>query len=114
MPGKGRGTVSLYYQYFDAHGAMFSSDVTGRVFPGGYVGEGNKLYHGEIADHTALLDVDFGVFERLAINGSIAYVASKYEGLSPHPALPGEELIDNGDYHPQFQDASFGVRYLAV
>jgi len=114
MPGKGRGTLSFYYQYLDVQGGLFSTDVTGRVFPGGYVGEGKKLYHGEIADHTTLLDVDFGVFDRLAISGSVAYVASKYEGLSPHPALPGHELIDDGTYHPQFQDASFGVRVLAV
>src|SRR5262245_40650722 len=114
MPGKGRGTVSFYYQYFDTQGALFSTDVTGRVFPGGYVGDGNKLYHGEMADQTGLLDVDFGVFDRLAINGSVAYVASKYEGTSPHPALPGREFIDDGHYHPQFQDASVGVRYLAV
>ncbi len=114
MPGKGRGTLSLYYQYLDVQGGLFSTDVTGRIFPGGYVGDGNKLYHGEMADHTTLLDVDFGVFDRLAINGSVAYVASKYEGLAPHPALPGHEMIDNGDYHQQFQDASVGVRYLAV
>src|SRR5262245_8242182 len=114
MPGKRRGTVSFYYQYLDVQGGLFSTDITGRVFPGGYVGEDNKLYHGEIADHTALLDVDYGVFDRLAINTSIAYAASKYEGRSPHPALPGRELIDDGTYHPQFQDASVAGRYLAV
>ena len=114
MPGKGRGNLSFYYQYLDVQGGLFSSDVTGRVFPGGYVGEGNKLYHGEIADHTGLLDVDYGVFDRLAISGSIAFVASKYEGRSPHAALPGREMIDDGTYHPQFQDATLGVRYLAV
>src|SRR5262245_6661445 len=114
MPGKRRGTVSFYYQTLDVQGGLFSTDVTGRTFPGGYVGEGNKLYHGEIEDHSVVLDVDYGLFDRLAINAGVAYVASKYVGTGGHPALPGRENMDNGDYHPQFQDAIVGVRYLAV
>ncbi|HET7292342.1 MAG TPA: hypothetical protein VFM88_07955 [Vicinamibacteria bacterium] len=114
MPGKGRGSLTLAYQNNNVSDALMSTDVTGRRFPGGYVGDGTRVYHGEITDQTGVLEADYGISERFAASGSIAYVGSKYEGAGGHPALPGREFIDNGEYHPQFQDAALGVRYLAV
>lgn len=114
MPGRGRGTLALVYQHGHATDGLFSSDITGRVFPGGYVGHGTRLTHGDVTEHTGTFEADYGVGDRFAVSGSMNYIASRYVGLGGHPALPGHEMIDDGNYHPTFQDFSLGVRYLAA
>src|SRR5262245_8448729 len=114
MPGKGRGTMTLAYQHGSAHDGLFSGDITGRKFAGGYVGDGDRLYHGQITDQSGVLDLDYGIGERFAVSGNVAYVGSRYIGTGGHPALPGHEKIDDGTYHPTFQDFALGVRYLAA
>lgn len=114
MPGKGKGRLRLAYQNFDVTRHLLSRDVTGRVFSGGYVGAGKTFANGEIAEHTGLLEADYGISDRWALGGSVAYVGSRYVGRGGHPALRGRQKIDDGRYHPTFQDAAFELKYLAA
>ena len=114
MPGKGRGTLTLVYQHGSATDGLFASDITGRRVAGGYIGEGKRLNHGNMTDQTGAFDLDYGIGERFAVSGNVAYVGSRYIGNGGHPALPGHEKIDDGTYHSTFQDAALGVRYLAA
>jgi hypothetical protein len=54
------------------------------------------------------MSVEYGLTNRLALDTQVARVSSKYGG--PFPESP----IDNGSYHPTFQDARVGLRYNAL
>ena len=92
---KGEGTVSLSYQ---------SIWVTDHA----YANVGN-VDIGHVLSQAFTLDVDYSLTRRLAVRVTLPYVAGKYNGSFPHQ-LP----IDNGDYHPTFQDFTIDVRYNVV
>lgn len=89
---KGEGTVSLSYQNIFVRDHVFS--------------KGDAVDIGHILSHYVSADIDYSLTPRLAVTVSIPYVASKYYGPKPHQ-LP----IDNGTYHPAFQDFSVDLRY---
>ena len=71
----------------------------------GGAGQHNKV--GDIRSHSMLVDVTYGVTDRVALTFSIPWVASKYTGIRPHP----NTTIDNGQYYDTFQDLNFALRY---
>jgi hypothetical protein len=89
---KGEGSVTLSYQNIYVHDHVFSV--------------GNAVDIGHVLSNALSLDVDYSVTRRLAVRVALPYVAAKYYGSHPHQ-LP----IDNGSYHPAFQDLSVDLRY---
>lgn len=97
-----RGVVSLSYQYIKVDG--FESSV-------------GKLDIGTTDTHTLFLEVDYELTDRVSVSVGIPFVTKRYQGDFPH--LPdgivppkNDPLIDDGSYHTEFQDITFGVSYL--
>jgi hypothetical protein len=96
LPGAGEGAVSVLYQnsLVDRH---LGSD-------------GSRIDSGTIRVDGLLLDVTYGVTEKIALTLNVPFLAAKYEGVKPHPNSP----IDDGRLHGAFQDLRFDVRYNVV
>src|SRR5258708_9523364 len=92
---KGEGAVSLSYQNVFVRNHVWST--------------GDAHDTGHILSQAATLDVDYSLTDRLAVSVALPYVASKYYGPRPHQ-LP----IDNGTYHPTFQDFTTSLRYQLI
>src|SRR5262245_22782915 len=95
---KGGGTVTFSYQ---------------NIFIRDHVdGTGKKFDFGHMIENLMSIDTDYSVTDRLAIRVGIPYVASRYYGSTPHRLSPDTPpTIDDGKYHPTFQDFSFEARY---
>jgi hypothetical protein len=105
LPAQGEGSVSLLYQDTGVKYHYFTTTPYDR---------------GHIQGNTVLADVTYGVTDKLAVTLGIPWVASKYNGLFPHPLVadvlagvspPRPNPIDDGTYHSTFQDFRFDVRY---
>ena len=74
---------------------------------------GDPVYSQNIA-----LDVDFGLFDGMALNFSVPYVTSKYPGPGLHRrarrTLALTNRQDDGTYHGAVQDFRFGFRYTTI
>jgi len=99
----GSGSVSLSYQYTKVDYHLFAGDLTG--FGGDAKG---RLDLGDIVGQSAFVSGSYVVWPNLSVNASIAYVGAKYMGENPESAG-----LDNGKFHGDLQDASFGARYTA-
>ena len=93
LPGAGEGAVSVLYQnsLVDRH---LGSD-------------GSRIDSGKIRVDGLLLDVTYGVTDKIAITLNVPFIAAKYEGIKPHP----NSALDDGRLHGAFQDLRFDVRY---
>jgi len=105
LPPKGEGSVSVLFQ---------DMAVTYHFLPT------TQVDRGHIRGETLLVDVTYGLTDRLAVSFGIPWVASKYTGANPHPlvdssgeipVLYGANPIDDGTYHGTFQDFRFDIRY---
>jgi hypothetical protein len=96
LPGEGQGTVAVIYQNALVKDHLFS--------------DGGRIDAGRIVSNNLLLDFGYGVTDRLALGVSLPFIASRYEGKSPHPA----SNLDDGRTHGTFQDIRVNVRYLAA
>jgi hypothetical protein len=68
---------------------------------------------GEIDANTLLFDATYGISDRMAISIGLPLVVSRYQGTRPHqPGNPNR--LDDGDWHPTFQDVRVNFRYNAV
>lgn len=100
VPAQGEGTVSVTYQKVDVRYHYNST--------------GSKEDRGQIHSHSTIMALEYGLTDKLALDLDLAFVASKWDrpqgplGLRPHGPL------DNGFFHPQFQDVHLGVRYNAL
>lgn len=99
LPPQGEGAVSVMFQdgFFKYHALP-----TVRVDAG------------HIRSKTLLVDVTYGVTDKLAISFGVPWVAARYNGSNPHPLSltnPTPNPIDDGTYHSTFQDFRFDVRY---
>ena len=108
VPAKGEGAVSFLYQ-----GTFVKDHYFGTT----------PVDSGQITSKTLLLDVAYGVTDKLAISFGIPWVTSVYHGTSPHPLVDnsgpttvyfGVNPLDDGNYHGTFQDLRFDVRYNVV
>ena len=64
--------------------------------------DGQKVDAGRIESHNVLLDVTYGVTDKIALSVGLPYVSSRYDGSRPHPS----SVLDNGAYHgtmPEFR-----------
>jgi len=106
LPAQGEGAVSFVYQdLFDRY----------HQFPG--VG---KVDSGPTTSRSVLVDVTYGLTDRIAVSFGVPWVAAKYVGPAPHPladlsgATPrfyGATPLDDGTYHGTIQDVRFDIRY---
>ena len=114
-PTKGHGAVSLSYQSVSTKLHLWPVDMGQTPLGPYYHFDGKKLDIGPISDQNWGVDFDYGLFERMAVSGSLAYVSSKYGGLRPHREPDGSATVsDDGQYHGSFQDAEFRVRYMVI
>jgi hypothetical protein len=106
LPARGEGAVSIVYQdMFDRY----------HQFPG--IG---KVDAGPTTSRAMLLDVTYGVTDKLAVSFGVPWVSAKYVGAAPHPNADvsgptpvffGTAKLDDGNYHGTWQDVRFDVRY---
>jgi hypothetical protein len=99
VPAKGEGTVSIVLQ--DTLMRYHYMPTTPYDF-------------GHMRGDALLVDVTYGLTDKVAVSIGIPWVASKYNGPFPHPLasdLSTPNPIDDGTYHSTFQDFRFDVRY---
>jgi len=105
LPAQGEGTVSVLFQ--DALAKYHFLPTT-------------AVDRGHIQSDSLMVDVTYGLTDKIAVSIGIPWVASKYTGSTPHPlvdrsgpipVLYGVNPIDDGSYHQTFQDFRFDVRY---
>lgn len=109
-PAKGSGSATLSFQYLEGADHLFSVDITGESFGGGYVGRGRRADLGEIDGRSLALRVDYGVTDRLALGARLPYVWARYTGRAPHPGVEA----DDGSFDSGLQDLSVELRYKAL
>jgi hypothetical protein len=102
---KGYAAVILQYIYTNGGDHLFSEDLNG-ASTRGYVSDGKRWYLGETTTNTVYLLLEYGLLDQISLAGSIAWVASKYEGRAPY-----DRERDDGSYHPTWQDGGFEVRW---
>jgi len=68
--------------------------------------DGTRFDDGQIYTRGMIMDVTYGFTDRLALKVALPYIASRYDGSTPHQ-LP----IDGGRYHGTFQDFNVDLRY---
>ena len=100
VPRAGEGTVSFLFQN------MLVRDH--------YLTTTRRDFFGPIDTNVLVLDIGYGVTDRLAVDVALPFVISKYSGDYPHPLPLGPVTIDDGRYHGAFQDVRFAVRYSVV
>ena len=102
VPPAGEGTVSFLFQN------MLVRDH--------YLTTTRRDFFGPIDTNVFVIDVGYGVTDRLAVDVALPFVISKYSGDYPHPLpLPLTPVtIDDGRYHGAFQDVRLAVRYSVV
>jgi hypothetical protein len=95
------GSVSVLYQHIHVRDHLFS--------------DGSRLDVGHIRTHSTLVDLDYGLTDRLSLSASVPFIAAKFQGSprSAHTHTDGRTL-DDGTYHPAFQDLRVDVRYNAI
>src|SRR5262249_34979651 len=97
LPPKGEAWFSAGY------GNVFSSKhYFGTVNPG----EGSTLDVGHIRGNSVVLQVGYGLTDRLAFPFGIPYQIYKYYGPVPHPSE-----LDDGQYHGTWQDYHISMAY---
>ena len=104
VPGKGHGAVTM---------AVGTTEVDKQI-----LFDGTEVSPGEISSRLAILAVDYGLTDKLAVSFSIPFVEKKYEGARPHnprilldPEDRQSPFIDDGNYHGGWQDFGLKLRY---
>src|SRR5262245_22191564 len=103
LPPPGEGNVTISYQNLFARGHW---DLNGNRMGGDSCCDPTQ-------GHAVVMEAEFGLSNRVAVNVSLPYIRSRYEGTHPHRVGGVGEIRewDNGQYHGTFQDFRFGVRY---
>lgn len=98
LPGKGDAYVSVVYTNLYSNRHYLPVE---------------QVDLGEIDANTLLFDATYGLSDRVAISLGMPLVVSRYQGTRPHqPSDPAR--LDDGRWHPTFQDVRFSLRYNAI
>jgi hypothetical protein len=100
VPPAGEGTVSFLFQN------MLVRDH--------YLTTTRRDFFGPVDTNVFVLDIGYGVTDRLAVDVALPFVISNYSGDYPHPMPLGPPTLDDGRYHGTFQDVRLAVRYNLV
>lgn len=96
VPSKGEGSVTFTYQKVDVRDHFNAL--------------GEQEDRGRIHTHNTIMSLEYGLTDRLALDFDVAYISSKFDGQGrrrPHGP------VDDGFFHPTFQDVHFDLRYNA-
>lgn len=94
-PPHGLAALTLAWQYVDNTGHRFS--------------DGFLLARGQSVTQSALVEMDYGVTDRLSATAGVPYVFAKYTGALPPPSgLPVDACAC---WHSSFQDFTLAARY---
>ena len=94
-PPEGVGSVTLAWQFVENTGHIFS--------------DGFYLARGPSVTTSLLFDIDYGVTDRFAVNGSIPYIFARYTGSLP--VLSGLPYDECRCWNSSFQDIGVAARY---
>ena len=92
---QGVGSVSLVWQWVDNTGHRFS--------------DGSLLPRGQSVTTSALVELDYGVTDRLSATFAVPYVFAKYTGALP--SFSGLPIDECRCWQSSFQDLSLTARY---
>src|SRR5262245_55324331 len=105
LPAQGEGTVAVVFQDFSMKYHFLPTTAYDR---------------GHIRTDSLIVDMTYGLTDKVAVTVGIPWIAARYRGVNPHPLvdtsgpvpiLYGANPIDDGSYHSAFQDFRFDVRY---
>ncbi len=99
IPPAGEGSVNLVHQFARSDEHINRDGVGTRAL-------------GTSSLHSVFAEVSYGVGRRIAVDGSLVWLATKWTGDAARfpPSRPHGPL-DDGTYHSTFQDARVAVRY---
>jgi hypothetical protein len=92
------GSIGLFHQFVHSDNHL---DMHGQ----GSAAPGTEWFH------TLALDASYGLRDRLAIDGTLIWITTKWSG-GPNAKAHGP--VDDGTYHSSFQDARIVLRYQAA
>lgn len=103
----GRGSIRVEYQFIRT-GPFRTGDT--------------DLDIGETDGHTFMLSGSYALTDRWTLTASLPWIKKRHQGALPHdPVLdltafdaPDKSLIDDGNFHSDWQDLYVGASYLAV
>ncbi|HEX7795514.1 MAG TPA: hypothetical protein VF456_14230 [Vicinamibacterales bacterium] len=98
-PPQGEGAVSFLYQ-----------DMFVKYH---YFGPA-RADNGQITSRMMVMDVTYGITDKLAVSAGLPWVAARYNGTKPHPIAWNSSIpspLDDGSFHSTLQDFHFDVRY---
>jgi hypothetical protein len=100
VPQKQGGRVSISYRN------LFVKDHT--------TDTGARFDGGEIYQSVIMMDLDYGLSRRIAVNFALPLIFGRYVGNRPHRHEGQVEYMDDGGFHGGTQDFRLGLRYNAV
>ena len=100
VPPAGEGTVSFLFQNMQVRDHYLKTTPVD--------------FFGAVDANVFVLDVGYGVTDRLAVDVALPFVVTKYTGDYPHPVPLGPVTLDDGRNHGTFQDFRLAVRYNVV
>jgi hypothetical protein len=110
LPPEGDLFLSLNYQFLTADRDLFSSSNVSGIDYGT-----RSLDLGAVQSQVLVLDGDFGVTRRLAVNAAVAFVNGRYAEDDRHGPLGDMHgPLDDGSWHGSFQDGRIGARFMAL
>jgi hypothetical protein len=109
LPPRGEGSVALAYQYYEGGDHLFSTDRIDGMSTLGYTAEGSHWYLGEPYGNSVIGLAEYGLSDRFALSGSLAWVATRYEGRSP-----ADFDQDDGYWHSSITDLRISGRFAAM
>jgi outer membrane receptor protein involved in Fe transport len=101
----GNGSISLSYQNIVVN--EFNTSVS-------------EVDIGEVQTHALYLEGTYALTDRWTLTAGLPYIKKRYIGAGVHdpltlvPPRPEVPLIDDGNYHSEFQDFYLGVSYLWI
>jgi len=93
LPSAGEGAVAVVFQDMVVKKHLYS--------------DGSPVEAGEIDSHNVMLDVTYGVTDKVALNVSLPYISARYTGSNRHPG----SILDDGAFHGTLQDFRINLRY---
>jgi len=110
VPPRGEGSLSFEYQRVSAKEHIYSDLTKARTT------WEDEPDDSDAPSTVAILSLDYGLYDRLALSVSLPFVHSEYSGEFLYPEGSGPHHSDPIDDKPQsaFQDLSIGLRYLTL
>jgi len=96
LPATGQGAVTVLFQDMAVRQHLFS--------------DGQAVEAGHIDSYNLMLDLTYGVTDRLAVGISLPYVSARYKGTFGHPG----SVLDDGYFHGTWQDFRLSARWGLV